>query len=193
MLGTFTYQTSADIIVVFDYIIVKPATWEPQFSQVFPGLMKSCMFWQERLFYVLSHARIKVKNTMSDKYFLSWNSAPCSVGFFFFLCVHSSTQCWIVRHSPVEWQIEWTSDLDLAMSIVYSTGSSRVQLFNAVPASYRAMGVQTAVPVCCWLHQTWERAFVMKEFPLNCCCLRIFCYARSFSIHLHPSHCKCCK
>lgn len=150
-------------------------------------------FWLERWFMCFHMLELYMTRTQCQISTFSLEILLIALSGSFFLCVHSSTHRWIVQHFPVEWQIEWTSDLDLAMSIVYSTGSSRVQLFNAVPASYRAMGVQTAVPVCCWSHQTWERAFVMKEFPLNCCCLRIFGYARSFSIHLHPSHCKCCK
>ena len=105
----------------------------------------------------------------------------------FFLCVHSSTQCLIVQRSPVEWQIEWTSDLDLTMSIVYSTGSSRVQLFNAVPTSYRAKGVQTAVPVdyirhgkelLWWRNSRWtavaqESLDMQGRFPYICFLLTV--------------------
>lgn len=49
------------------------------------------------------------------------------------LVVHTSTQSWISQCSPGVWQIKWTSDLALVNSIVYSCGSSCVQLFNTVP------------------------------------------------------------
>lgn len=99
-----------------------------------------------------------------------------------------------VEFSSVLLQTEWTSDLSLVNSIVYSTGSSCVQL------SCRAKGMQTFVPICCWLHPAWVRAVVMKEFPLCCCVLRFslvifqssecFIYTRSTlfdTCHLHLS------
>lgn len=52
MLSTFAYQTLVDIIVLFHYVIAKPVIQEPGFNQVSADLMKSCIPWEERLFYV---------------------------------------------------------------------------------------------------------------------------------------------
>lgn len=112
-----------------------------------------------------------------------YNFSPFSC----FLVVHSSSQCWIFQCSPAEWPFEWTSDLDWVNSIVYSCGSSQVQLFKVVPRVLQNKGVQP-VPVS-WLHQAWGKAFVMKEFTTKCYGFRFLAMPGSLVFHTFTSSC----
>lgn len=80
--------------------------------------------------------------------------------------MHSSTQCVLnfpaLSRRVTDW-VDFRPQLSQQNCLQYWV--KLVQLFNTVLMSYRAKGVQTFVPVGCWLHQIWKRARVLKEFP----------------------------
>lgn len=104
MLRTFTYQTLVDTSVVFDYVTTTRSR-----------ALRFCSL-DEIMFFLAGKAV-----TLNSKPVLHMFSCA-----FFSQSVH----CCISLCSSVGWWSEWTSDLDSVNSIVYSSGSSLVQLFS---------------------------------------------------------------
>lgn len=107
MLRTFTYQNLVDTSVVFDYVITKT-------------LRAPCFCSLDEIMFFLAGKAVPLNSKTAP---LGCLRVPMCFLFFsehfhIFLCF------------PVEWWSERTSDLDLVNSIVYTSGSSLVQLFS---------------------------------------------------------------